>query len=262
MTTFRLLRHTKRSTRFAQVTVDVAPSSRSEVDVTAIAADEHRREAELGAQWALQGQPAARVTVTDMVIVEVDTGVGDVYEATARAVWEAVRVEHKAPFIGFSAPEMVRSWLISTVGRRLDAVTEARHWLEGRRQPDAESLLHAWLHFEYAVPIGLHGHGDQLLLAKEDPYSSYGMDEFGDARVGPALPPDVLSKFIGSRLTDGAVILGHDGDQVCAGLVLRFEHLDLVIGTQGDEWVLATGSVPATAARSWTVQPFVRDSRQ
>jgi hypothetical protein len=259
MTTFRLLRQTNRSARFAQVTVEVAASSRSEVEVTAIAVDEHRREAELGARWALRGLPAAaKVTVTDVVITEVDTSPGDVYEATARAVWQALRVEHRAPYVGFSGPEIVAAWLKSMFGRRLDAVTEARHWDEGRRKPDAESLLHAWLFFEYAVPVGLHGHGDQLLLAKEDPYRSYDMDEHGETRVGPARRPDVLSGFIGARLTDGAVIVGHDGDAVCAGLVLRFENGDLVIGTLGDEWVLAVGSVPADAAHNWVVQPFVR----
>jgi hypothetical protein len=106
--------------------------------------------------------------------------------------------------------------------------------------------------------LRLHGHGDQLLLAKEDPYRSYDMDEHGETRVGPARRPDVLSGFIGARLTDGAVIVGHDGDAVCAGLVLRFENGDLVIGTLGDEWVLAVGSVPADAAHNWVVQPFVR----
>ncbi len=140
MTTFRLLRQTNRSSRFAQVTVEVAASSRPEVEVTATAADEHRREAELGARWALRGLPtAAKVTVTDVVITEIDTSVGDVYEATAHAVWQALRVEHRAPYVGFSDPEMVASWLTSMSGRRLDAVTEARHWHEGRRASDAES---------------------------------------------------------------------------------------------------------------------------
>jgi hypothetical protein len=38
-------------------------------------------------------------------------------------------------------------------------------------------------------------------------------------RVGPAQSPDVLFGFVGDRLTYGAVIFDHDGDQVCAGLV-------------------------------------------
>jgi hypothetical protein len=121
--------------------------------------------------------------------------------------------------------------------------------------------LHAWLFFEYAVPVELHGHGDQLLLAKEDPYRSYEMEEYGQTRVGPAQPPDVLSGFIGARPTDGAVITGHDGSAVCAGLVLRFEHSDLVIGTVGDEWVLAD-TVPHAPAHHWVVQPFLRGGRR
>jgi hypothetical protein len=262
VTTFRLLRQTNRSSRFAQVTVEVAASNQSEVVVVAAAADEHRREAELGARWALRSIAApVRVTVTDVMITNVDTSVGDVYEATARAVWQALDVEHRVPYVGFGDPEMVTSWLKETVGQRLGVVTEARYWHEGRREPDAKSLLHAWLYFEHAVPIGLHGRGDQLLLAKEDPYPSYSMDEYGETRVGPAQPSDVLNGFIGARLTDGAVIFGPDGDQVCAGLVLRFESRDLVVGTLGDEWVLAVGSVPSAAARSWAVQPFVSGTR-
>jgi len=260
MATFRLLQQLNRVSRFAQVTVEIATSSRSEVEVIAIAADAHRREAELGARWALRGLPEARVTVTEVGVNDVDTGTGDVYEATARAVWQTLRVEHSAPYAGFSDPEMVASWLTSMLDRRLDAVTEARHWYEGRRKPNAESLLHAWLFFEDAVPVGLRGSGDRLLLAKENPYDSYDMDEYGQTRVGPAQPPDVLSGFIGARLTDGAVIVGDDDDAVVTGLVLRFENSDLVIGTLADEWVLAVGSVPVAAAHYWAVQPFVRGS--
>jgi hypothetical protein len=143
VTTFRLLRQTNRSSRFAQVTVEVAASSRSEVEVTADAAGEYRREAELGARCAMRGLSAVKVTVTDVVITEVDTSTGDVYEATARAVWQALHVEHRAPYVGFSASEMVASWLNGMAGRRLEGVTEARHWYQGRRAPDAESLPRA-----------------------------------------------------------------------------------------------------------------------
>jgi len=57
---------------------------------------------------------------------------------------------------------------------------------------------------------------------------------------------------------DGAVITGPDGDLTCAGLVLRFDVGDLVIGTLGDEWFLAVGPMPAAVAPGWTVHPFVR----
>jgi hypothetical protein len=50
--------------------------------------------------------------------------------------------------------------------------------------------------------------------------------EHGEARVGPVLPPDVLSRFVGARLTGGAVIVGHDGDTVCAGVDLRVDDGD------------------------------------
>ncbi|GIF26381.1 hypothetical protein BJ973_005741 [Actinoplanes tereljensis] len=261
MTTFRLLEQTSRYSRFAQVTVEVAASSRPGVEVLADASDEHRREAELGAQWALHGRSeAAKVTVTQVAVTECDTGVGDVYEATAHAVWQALRVEHQVPYVGFSDPSMVEAWLTSICGRRLEAVTEARHWFEGRREPDAESLLHAWLFFEHTGPIALHGRGDQFLLSKKDPYRSYDMDEYGQTRVGPALSPDVLSSFVGARLSDGAAILGHDGDAVCAGLVLRFGNDDLVVGALADEWVLSAGSVPTSAAQVWAVRPFVGGS--
>jgi hypothetical protein len=126
--------------------------------------------------------------------------------------------------------------------------------------PTQQSLLHAWLHFEHAVPVGLHGRGDELLLAKADPYRSYEMGDDGETRVGPAVPPDVLSRFVGAMLTDGAVITGSDGDLTCTGLVLRFDVGDLVVGTLGDEWVLAAGPVPATVAPCWTVHPFIRDA--
>ncbi|RLK09528.1 hypothetical protein DER29_6033 [Micromonospora sp. M71_S20] len=231
--------------------------------MTTTAAAEHRREADLGARWALRGlSEAAKITVTDVVTTQIDTSIGDVYEATAHAVWQALGVEHRAPYVGFSDLQMVASWLNDMAGRRLDAVTEARHWYEGRREPDAESLLHAWLYFEYAMPVGLHGVGDQLMLAKEEPYRSYDMADHGETRVGSALHPDVLSRFVGARLTDGAVIVGPDGELVCAGLVLRFDNGDLVVGTLCDEWVLAAGSVPAAAAPHWTMQPFVPDANR
>ncbi|WP_327037888.1 hypothetical protein [Micromonospora maris] len=258
-TTYRLLRQTSRTSRFAVVTVEVEPSRGPEVKVTAAVTAAHRREADLGARWALRSLPAAaKVTVTDVLTTEVDTLTGDVHEATARAVWQALGIEHPTPYVGFGDPRMVASWLEDMAGRRLEAVTEARHWYGGRCEPDATSLLHAWLCFESALPVGLHGSGDQLRLAKEDPYGSYDMGEHGETRVGPALRPGILSGFVGARLVDGAVIIGPDGDLSCAGLVLRFDTGDLVVGTLGDEWVLAVGSIPAAVAPSWTVQPFVR----
>ncbi|WP_187645983.1 hypothetical protein [Actinoplanes teichomyceticus] len=259
MTTFRLLRQTSRCSRFAQVTVDLDPVGGPGVEVAATVAVEFRREADLGARWALRGvSTATKVIVTAVVATEIDTGTADVYEATAHAVWQALGVQHSVPYVGFSDPQMVASWLTEMIGRRLDAVIEARHWYQGRRESDAESLLHAWLYFDHAMPVGLHHRGDELLLAKEDPYRSYDMDEHGETRVGPALSPDVLSKFVGARLIDGAVIVGHDGALVGAGLDLRFDTGSLVVGALGDEWVLATDAEPAALTSYWTRQPFLR----
>ena len=70
-TTYRLLRQTSRTSRFAAVTVEVEPSSVPEVEVTAAVTAAHRREADLGARWGLRGLPAAaKVTVTDVLTTE------------------------------------------------------------------------------------------------------------------------------------------------------------------------------------------------
>jgi hypothetical protein len=73
-------------------------------NVRAVVGDEYRREAQLGAWWALRNQPAAVVvTVTEVAVTEVDTGIGDVYEAAARAVWQAPKVRarlHQHPQVG------------------------------------------------------------------------------------------------------------------------------------------------------------------
>ncbi|XVU20904.1 hypothetical protein ACQPZJ_26930 [Actinoplanes sp. CA-054009] len=256
MATFRLLRQVSGSCRFAQVAVDVDPLGGSGVEVAATVAAEFRREAELGARWGLRGvSTSMKVTVTAVETTDIDTGTGDVYEAAAHAVWQALGVRHEVPYVGFSDPAMVASWLTEMIGRRLGAVTEARHWYQGQRELDSASLIHAWLFFDHAVPVGLHGRGDELLLAKEDPYRSYDMGEHGETRVGPALPPDTLSRFVGARLNDGAVIVGRDGDAVCAGLDLRFDSGGLVIGALGDEWVLAADVEPDAITSSWTRQP-------
>ncbi|MFI7553813.1 hypothetical protein ACIBQ2_29215 [Micromonospora sediminimaris] len=192
-----------------------------------------------------------------MAVTEVDTGVGDVYEATARAVWQSLSAANQRLYVGFSDPRMVTAWLRTMVGWRLDQVTEARHWHAEQRGPDAEGLLHAWLFFDHALPIRVHGRGDQFLLAVEDPYDSYDMGPYGQTEVGPAQHPDVLARLIGARLADGAVILDHHGEDSC-GLVLRFDTGDLTIATLADEWILAAGTPPAALTRQCTVGSFVR----
>jgi hypothetical protein len=106
--------------------------------------------------------------VTDVVATEVDTGVGDIYEATVRAVWQALDLTPTPPYVGFSEPQLVAGWLRDRMGLRVRAVSEARHWHGGHRAPDADSLIHVWLQFERRPPVRLHGRGDELLLSIED----------------------------------------------------------------------------------------------
>ncbi|GAA2570085.1 hypothetical protein GCM10010435_50340 [Winogradskya consettensis] len=253
--TFRIAQQTNRSCRYAQVTLEVTARSAlaedpAEVEVTADSFDEYRREAVLGVRWALRYLPQpARVTVTDIVTTEIDTGVGDVYEAAAHAVWQAVQADDHPRFVGFTDRTMVADWLARMHGRRLESVTEARAWFEGHREGgDAESLVHAWLFFEHAVPIALHCLDEHLILVHEKPYEPYAMAGFGETRVGPARSPDLLAGFAGSRLLGSDVLPSLEGENICGGLVLHFAHEgrthegptreDLVIGARRDEWVL------------------------
>lgn len=195
--------------------------------------------------------------VTDILATETDTGVGDVHEATARAVWRAVGVTPQRPYAGFSEPDLVAAWLRDRIGLRLLTVTEARHWHRGRREPDMDSLVHAWLHFEHRPPVQVHGLGDELLLHTGSPYPPYDMGEYGEIRVGPAALPDLLAGLGGARLVNAAVILASFTDSVCAGLLLRLDTTDVMIGTLCDEWVLATRKLPPQVQPYWTIQPWV-----
>ncbi|MFC4043777.1 hypothetical protein ACFO1B_35600 [Dactylosporangium siamense] len=130
------------------------------------------------------------------------------------------------------------------IGRRLVAVTEARHWYEGRRGGDAESLLHFWWHFEGIPPVMAHGCGEHLSLDFAEPYLSYDMAEQGETRVGSARLPDVLAAYAGQRLLDAAPIQGCTPEPSVGGVQLRFERDDLVVASVGDEWLLVRGSIP------------------
>ena len=152
--TFRVARQTSRWSRFAEVTVEVVGAA---ADTVTVAHGVHsgeaiQWEAACGAREAIRRVPAGsgnhRVIATDIVATGVDTGAGDVYEATARAVWQALSID--APLsVGFSEPQMVTGWLRDRIGRRLADVTEARHWYRGERDPDStKGLIHTWLHFD------------------------------------------------------------------------------------------------------------------
>jgi hypothetical protein len=198
MVTSRVARQTNRWVRFAKVTVQVVPAVANEVTIApGVLRDQASRlEAACGAREALGHVPADRgfhrVDVVDAVTTEVDTGVGDVYEVTARAVREALSLDPSL-LTGFSDPQIVAGWLRERIGAKLAGVTEARYWISGKRDPDAASLVHAWLHFEHRPPTQLHGCGDDLQLSIADPYPGYDMDRFGEVRVASAAVPDSLA---------------------------------------------------------------------
>jgi hypothetical protein len=263
-TTYRLARQTSRWCRFATVTVEVTSTTEHAAAVVAQDAEgrqEHRLEAAAGARYALARMPADyggyQVTVTNIQATDVDTGVGDVHEATARAVWQAVDVNPRPAYAGFSEPEIVAAWLHDRIGLQLTAVTEARHWYHGERDQGAASLVHAWLHFDRRPPTQLHGHGDDLLLSVGDAYPGYGMDESGEIRVDPATAPDLLAGIVGKQLTNAAVILGPFSDTSCAGLLLQMGAAEVVIGTYCDEWIIIDDPELAWTERQWRLQPWI-----
>lgn len=260
---FSLLRQTNRWARYADVAVAVVPAAVPAVVVDADASGRpgYPAEAAAGARHALGRLPTASgdylVTVTDIRVSSVDTSVGDVHEATAKAVWRALGLDAPPAYRGFGEPAMVTEWLRSRIGYLVAAVTEARHWYEGERDRDEASLVNAWLHFEYGPPTMLHGCGDDLLLSTADPYPSYDMQTAGEIRVGPASEPDQLAGLVGRRLTNAALIVTGEPEPTCAGMVLRTESADLVVGTCCDEWILATDRGPGRFPAHWRRQPWL-----
>jgi hypothetical protein len=140
--TFRVSRQTSRSCRFARVSVTVSESAAVSVEVAPDASHDGiwHREAALGASRALRDLPRPyRVSVTNILATTVDTGVGDVYEATARAVWQAAGLRHEHRDAGFCEPELVAGRFRDLTGHTLDQVTESRLWHQGARGGDEDS---------------------------------------------------------------------------------------------------------------------------
>ncbi|MGS2620165.1 hypothetical protein ACVCAH_37760 [Micromonospora sp. LZ34] len=135
-------------------------------------------------------------------------------------------------------PSATAELLRRVVRWNLEAVTEARYRHKGVRDGDAESLLHFWLHFEGNPPLMVHGLGERLSLSFSEPYESYDMEDQGETRVGPAAAPDVLATLPGQRLLDAALIHGYPPMPSVGGVLMRFERLDLIVASLGDEWVL------------------------
>ncbi|RKN47892.1 hypothetical protein [Micromonospora endolithica] len=256
--TWRLAHQTARWCRFAVVTVDVAPAPRPEVRVTGVVAGmrDERREVELGARAALRRLAGAGpfvVTVTGIRATVVDTGVGDLHEAAARAVWQAAGgVAERLRYAGFGEPELVAAWLRDRLGLRVESVTEARPQRPGARDVDPVGPVHAWLHPAGRPPTRLDPRGGELLLRTGDPYPSYRTGE-GVVRVGPAGPPDPLADLVGERLTGGAVLVA-PATGACAGLLLRAGAREVLVAAAGDRWVLARDPAPSAVAATWQVR--------
>jgi hypothetical protein len=145
------------------------------------------------------------------------------------------------------------------LGRRLIAVTEARHWFAGERSSDEDSLGHFWLHFDGARPLMAHACGEHLLLKFSEPYAAYDMQEYGETRVAPAKPPDLLAEWAGQKLLNAALIQGHGTEPGAGGVQLRFEHGGLVVASLADEWVLARGSIPDELGSYLTIGEWIAD---
>jgi hypothetical protein len=135
----------------------------------------------------------------------------------------------------------------------LEQVTESRHWMDGHRSGDVDSLVHVWLHFARIVPMRLHVSGETLIVSIDDPIAPFHMDGHGEIRVGPAQSPDLLAGFVGRRLTRVSVFHGYSSAPHCGGLRLDFDGADLVIGAFADEWVLAHGTVPQHLSLYWSL---------
>lgn len=88
-------------------------------------------------------------------------------------------------------------------------ILKARYWFEVKRKDDAHSLVYVWLHFAGAPTVQAHSCGEILELVQADPYAAYDMDEYGETRVAPAQPPDLLASVVGQILQNAALIQGY-----------------------------------------------------
>jgi hypothetical protein len=129
----------------------------------------------------------------------------------------------------------VRDILVQLLGRTLLIVTEARHWHDGVRGEGDEALVDFWLHFDGLPAVHVCGddNGTRLLVTFDEPYPSYDMGRYGEFRVESPRSTDALAGFAGHRLADAAVL----GDRT--GMLLRFDHGDLAVVEDGDDFVLS-----------------------
>ncbi|MGC4859582.1 hypothetical protein [Micromonospora sp. DT68] len=153
--------------------------------------------------------------------------------------------------------ETVAVLLRPLLGRRLRAVTEARHWYDEGPVTGTAGLLHFWLHFEGMPAIMAHGCGDLLKLTEEEPYSSYDMQEYGRTVVGPVQPTDVLGEVVGQCLVDVGLVQGYGTVPAVGGTMLCFERAELLVATLADEWICQPGRIPERLRQYLSVSGWV-----
>jgi hypothetical protein len=139
----------------------------------------------------------------------------------------------------------MRDILARLRGHRLDGVTEARHWSADAPGDTDEALVDFWLHFDGypALHAGGDDSGTRLLLVFDEPYASYDMGHFGEYRVGPVADVGPLAGLVGHHLVDAAV-LGAD-----AGVWLRFDHRELIVLADDDDFGFVTDTAEVAAIR-------------
>jgi len=249
---FRLAAQTAAWSRFAVVDVEVLPADNDEVAVVDDSVGEDMRCAALvGGHQVLCSLPGTnQITITRVAVSPIDTSVADVAEATVRAVWNAYGMPERD--VSLHDQWLIEHRLTELHGRTLLAVTEARHWFAGRRDDDAASLIHPWFHLENAPPIQLRVHGEDLMLSTAEPYTSYDMDQYGQIRVGPAQPPDLLAAPVGQQLrASTALRTAWTSEGRVGAVLLEFSSSRILIGASGDEWGLLDNPARDCLASRW-----------
>lgn len=244
---FRLSVQTSGWSRFAAVEVDVVPADRDGVTLAADSvADILGQSAVVGARQALRTLPGTNhVTITMMRTSPVDTGVGDVFEATLRAVWSAYGMpDHDT---SLRDPWLVDQLFRELHGRDLLAVTESRYRLDGVRDGETDSLVDVWLHFAHTPPIQLEVRFEDLVVSRQSPYPSSELGTRGELRVGPAQLPDLLATALGGRLLSSAAVAGANTSAGSAGVILlALTTARVVLAATNDRLLLLNDPSPQT----------------
>ena len=188
---------------------------------------------------------------------EVDTGVGDVYEATAGAVRQALSLDSLLP-VGFSNRDggpLAAGPDRTTAGRGdRGPLLVPRRTRSGQRRESHPRL--AALRPTTANPVERSRRRFAVVDRRSVPGLRHGPVRSGTDRTGRG------SRCVGQggRTTSDRRRGNPRGlrpTPICSGLRLRFDEVDLVVGTFCDEWVLAVGQPPDRLTPYWRQQPWL-----